>query len=240
MALTVMALTAMALRTMLKEDNVRGLDMLPSTLRHHRLTAAEASYLNDRWGGHVFKEGCNVEEALAARGYVPGDLLDAAAFRRWEQELQGMPGRKKTDAERTQARIDRLQDMIDDLDERIDAALEADRDTADLEARKKALEVELGRLEDRLEPLTMLTETRYRWGKPFYFRGLQFREGAGGVGLQVFHEGKWHDIGGLNWRTSREYYSHQVSIELWGGEFGKRSAGSIRFPEPPFQDGTRR
>ncbi len=240
MALTAVALAAMTIKTMLQEDNVQPLAILPQTLRHHRLTVTEAAYLNGRGGGGLFKEGDAIQEALVARGYVPGDILDGGAFRRWERELQGMPGRRKAHSERIQARIDKIEEMVEGLDERIDAAVESDRDTVELEARRKALEDEMRRLEDELEPLTMLTDTRDKWGKPFSFRGLQFREGVGGTGLQVFHGGKWHDISGLNWRTSREYYSHQVSIELWGGEFGKRSVGSIRFPEPPFQDGTKR
>jgi len=72
------------------------------------------------------------------------------------------------------------------------------------------------------------------WKEPFVFRGLKFREHSGGIGIQVYHpeHKKWYDIEGLNWRTTKDYWSHQPDVGLWRD---RSYFGSIRFPESPLE-----
>lgn len=72
------------------------------------------------------------------------------------------------------------------------------------------------------------------WDVPFEYRGLKFREGAQGYGLQVFSQGKWYDIEGLNWKGTKDYLSHQIAISLWEN---KRHVGEVNFPESPTNPG---
>jgi len=86
-----------------------------------------------------------------------------------------------------------------------------------------------------------LPQTQSNWLEPFYFRGLKFREHSSGIGLQVYNPGDfvtplgvvkkgWYSIEGLNWKTSKDYYSYQYEVGLWKD---RRHYGSLKFPEPP-------
>ena len=87
-------------------------------------------------------------------------------------------------------------------------------------------------LEELYPQYGMLPQTEKGWLSPFVFRGLEFREHSGGIGMQVYNpnDKKWYDIEGLNWRASKDYYSHQYDIGLWKD---RSYFGSLRFPQEP-------
>lgn len=63
---------------------------------------------------------------------------------------------------------------------------------------------------------------------PFIFRGLRFREYAGGIGMQVYVPArkKWIDTLIFSRRTFEEMYRSVPAIGLWKG---RTSEGIIRF-----------
>lgn len=62
----------------------------------------------------------------------------------------------------------------------------------------------------------------------FKFRGLKFREFDSGIGMQVWHLGKWVNVAVLNRRCLESDYREVPDIGIWGKK--RMSLGTVRFP----------